>query len=188
MNPSRYHPALVALHWLLAALVVAALVLGTFVMKKIPNSSPEKLEALRAHMAGGIAILALMAVRFVVRMSSARPVPAKTGSSVLDKLALLNHYGFYVLIAAMAGTGLATAILAGLPSILFGGSGAALPESFAVFPTRVAHGLIAKLLITIMAVHALAALYHQFIRRDGLLGRMWFGSRWPTRAYLRNPN
>jgi cytochrome b561 len=26
-------------------------------------------------------------------------------------------------------------------------------------------------------LHVLAALYHQFIRRDGLIGRMWYGTR-----------
>ena len=37
---SRYHPALVILHWLLAVLTIAALVLGALVMVKIPNSDP----------------------------------------------------------------------------------------------------------------------------------------------------
>ena len=45
MRPSRYHPALVALHWFLAGFIVLALALGMFVLKAIPNSSPQKLEA-----------------------------------------------------------------------------------------------------------------------------------------------
>ena len=81
----------------------------------------------------------------------------------------------------MVATGLATAVLAGLPDIVFGGSGAALPESFAVFPTRVIHGVLAKLLATLIFIHASAALYHHFIRRDRLLARMWFGRRWTGR-------
>ena len=54
----RYHPALAALHWLMAVLIIAALALGALVMAKLPNSSPMKLEALRSHMAGGALILA----------------------------------------------------------------------------------------------------------------------------------
>ena len=65
---SRYHPALVVLHWLLALLIIAALALGALVMVKIPNSSPMKLEALRSHMSGGMAILVLMLIRLVIRM------------------------------------------------------------------------------------------------------------------------
>jgi cytochrome b561 len=75
----------------------------------------------------------------------------------------------------------ATAVLADLPSIVFGASGAPLPESFFVFPTRVIHGVIAKTLVALIVVHATAALYHHFILRDGLIRRMWFGRRWPER-------
>jgi len=54
---SRYHPLLVALHWILAMLIIAALALGALVMVKIPNTDPMKLEALRSHMIGGSLIL-----------------------------------------------------------------------------------------------------------------------------------
>jgi cytochrome b561 len=60
---SRYHPALVVLHWLLAVLLIAALALGALVLVKIPNSDPMKLEAPRSHMAGGGLILILMVIR-----------------------------------------------------------------------------------------------------------------------------
>lgn len=182
MKPSRYHPSLVALHWLSGALVVAALILGTFVMKEIPNTSPQKIEALRAHMAGGILILMLMIARFIVRLSAPRPERASAGNPLLDRIAPLSHYGLYVLVILMATTGLATAFLAGLFEIVFAGSGAPLPATFAVFPTRIAHGIIAKAIFALVGLHVLAALYHQFVRRDGLLGRMWFGKRRPARA------
>ena len=181
MKPSRYHPALVALHWFLAAFIVGALLLGMFVLKTIPNSSPLKIEALRAHMMGGAAILALMSARFVIRLLSARPEPATIGNPLLDRIAGISHIAFYGLLAGMVATGLATAVLAGLPDIVFGASGAPLPASFAVFPTRVMHGVLAKLLAALIFVHAWAAMYHHFIRRDRLLARMWFGRRWPGR-------
>ena len=181
MKPTRYHPALVALHWFLAAFIVLALALGMFVLKAIPNSSLQKIEALRAHMGGAAVIAVLMSVRFAIRMLSARPDPASAGHPVLDRIAKISHYAFYGLVAGMVATGLATALLAGLPAIVFGGSGAPLPESFAVFPTRIVHGWIAKALAVLISVHVLAALYHQFVRRDGLLKRMGFGRRWPGR-------
>ena len=34
---------------------------------------------------------------------------------------------------------------------------------------------IAILLLVLISVHILAALYHQFIRKDNLIGRMWYG-------------
>ena len=111
-----------------------------------------------------------MLTRFAIRILSARPEPAKTGNPVLDRIAKISHLAFYVLVAGMIATGLATALLADLPSIVFGGSGAPLPESFSVFPTRVVHGVLAKALVTLIAVHATAALFHtRFGDRNQLL-------------------
>jgi cytochrome b561 len=84
----RYHPVLVALHWLLAVAIVLALAMGTFSLKEIPNSAPEKLFALRGHMIAGMAILALMLVRLGVRLWLPRPAPATTGNQLLDHLAV----------------------------------------------------------------------------------------------------
>ncbi len=178
-QPFRYHPLLVTLHWLLAFLIIAALALGFFALAPIPNSDPQKIDVLRAHMIGGMSILALMAIRFGVRMLTSRPPHATTGYPFLDRIAPLTHYGFYVLILLMVGTGFATAILAGLPDIVFGRSGAPLPTEFRIYPTRVAHGYLAVLLVGLITLHVLAALYHQLVRNDGLLRRMWFGRRTP---------
>jgi cytochrome b561 len=184
VKPSRYHPALVTLHWFLAAFIVLALGLGMFVLKTIPNTSPQKLEALRAHMIGAGVILTLMVTRLAIRMLSATPEPATTGNPILDRIARVSHYGFYGLIAGMVITGLTTAVLTDLPSIVFGGSGAPLPESFSVFPTRVIHGVLAKVFVALIAIHATAAMYHHFVLGDGLLKRMWFGRRWPAQQRI----
>lgn len=77
----------------------------------------------------------------------------------------------------MVGTGYATGILAGLPAIVFGGSGDPLPRSFAIYPTWVAHRYLAALLAGLITVHVLAALYHQFARKDALFRRMSLGRR-----------
>ena len=76
---SRYHPLLAALHWLLALMIIAALALGAFVLVKIPNSDPVKIDALRQHMTGGVLILALMLVRLLVRVRTTHPAPALAG-------------------------------------------------------------------------------------------------------------
>jgi cytochrome b561 len=41
----------------------------------------------------------------------------------------------------------------------------------------VAHGYLALLLVGCIVLHVLAALYHQFVRKDRLFRRMWFGRR-----------
>jgi cytochrome b561 len=177
---SRYHAVLVILHWLLAVLILGALALGYFWLAATPNADPHKIAVLRLHMAGGMLILALTVIRFVVRMLTARPTDATTGYPLLDRLAPLTHYGFYLLVILMVATGYATGLLAGLPDIVFAGSGDPLPASFTVFPTFVAHGYLAALLTGLIALHVLAALYHQVVRKDALLRRMWFGRRLPA--------
>src|SRR5215475_7458692 len=102
---SRYHPALVVLHWFLAVLITAALALGALVMVKIPNTDPMKLEALRSHMTGGLLILALMLVRLFIRSQTAHPDPATASNAKLDRLAWLSHRAFYVVVLGMAGSG-----------------------------------------------------------------------------------
>jgi cytochrome b561 len=174
---SRYHPLLVALHWVLAVLIIANLTLGFFGLAAAPNADPQKIGVLRVHMAGGMLILVLMGIRFIVRMWASRPAHAATGYPLLDRIAPVTHYGFYVIIALMVGTGYATGILAGLPEIVFGGSGAPLPPTFLVYPTRVAHGYIATLLVGLIVLHVVAAFYHQFVRKDRLFRRMFFGRR-----------
>src|SRR3981081_2109746 len=176
-TPSRHHPALVALHWTSAVLILLALANGTFWLKKSPNSSPDKIAQPGAHMSIGIAILALTIARFAVRAFTPTPARATTGSAVLDRVALATHYGLYVAVALTAVSGLVTAATAGLPAIVFGGSGESLPATFSDLPPRIAHGMLAQVIVALASLHLLGALYHQLLRKDRLLRRMWFGRR-----------
>jgi len=173
---SRYHPALVVLHWALALLIIAALGLGAVVMVKIPNASPMKLEALRSHMSGGMAILVLMLMQMVIRVRSSHPAPASAGHPLLDRLAWASHRLFYVTVFAMAGSGIVMALQTGLFDTVFFGHGP-VPPDFWVFPVRGVHYALSRFLMTLIAVHIVAALYHAFVLRDGLLSRMFFGRR-----------
>lgn len=173
----RYHPLLVSLHWLLAALVIGALIMGGFVLSKTPNDDPSKLLGLRMHMGIGIAILVLMLVRLVTRLRTATPPHVSTGNAALDKAGIWTHWAFYLVVIAVCASGIATARLTGLPDIVFGGSGAPLPESFEGIAPRRAHGILTKILGLLILGHIAAAIFHQHVRRDGLMARMWFGNR-----------
>ena len=173
----RYHPILVALHWLVALMIVASLVVGFTVLAATSNSDPAKLTVLAVHMAVGIAVLALMVVRLVVRLTTARPPQADTGSALLNRAGVAMHWLLYIVVLALAASGLATANLADLPAIVFGGSGAPLPADFDDIVPRAAHGVLAIVLVVLVAGHAAAGLWHQFVRGDRLFARMWFGRR-----------
>jgi cytochrome b561 len=80
----------------------------------------------------------------------------------------------YLLTFAMVITGIILADRRGLLARTFGiGS---TPGSFRRgFSLGMFHEGVWILLILLIALHVGAALYHQFILKDNLLGRMWFG-------------
>lgn len=178
MTPTRYHPLLVALHWIMAVAILVALGMGTFVLSEIPNDAPLKIDGLGDHMIAGLVILTLLIIRLAVRVFTKKPQPATTGNPLLDKLGRLIHYAFYLVVFLMAFSGIGIAVSAGLPDIVFFGSNAPLPETFAIYPPRIGHGILAKVLMALIALHVSAAIYHQFVRKDGLLSRMAFGKRY----------
>jgi cytochrome b561 len=172
-KPKRYHPLLVSLHWLLALMIIAMLVIGMFSLKWMPNN-PAKLLPLGFHMATGILILILMVIRLVVRLTTQKPEPATAGNRFLDLIGRLTHYALYFFAILMALSGFSTAIQADLFNIVFRASGASLPVDFFVYPVRYVHGYVALILIALILLHFGAAMYHQFLRKDNLLSRMWF--------------
>ncbi|MEM9198621.1 MAG: cytochrome b/b6 domain-containing protein [Pseudomonadota bacterium] len=174
---TRYHPALVALHWLMALMILGALAGGGIALASLPMDSQDKVTGLAGHMSFGLAIGVLLCLRLLVRVSTQRPAHAQTGNAILDMLGRWTHWGFYLLIGAMVLSGLATALGAGLFPIVFGGSGDPLPPEINTLPQRAAHGFVALALLGLIILHLCAAVYHQAILRDGLLRRMWFGSR-----------
>jgi len=173
---TRYHPLLVTLHWLLAFLIIADLIAGTTQLVHLPNDTPQKLEGLRTHLAGGLVILTFLLVRLGLRMTTSTPPPASAGDPFLDRAAWLSHRLLYVAAIGMPLSGLLLALEAKLPAILFLGEGR-LPASLWIYPSRYVHFILARTLMVLIALHIVCALYHAFIRKDRLLSRMGFGRR-----------
>jgi cytochrome b561 len=170
---SRYHPLLVALHWIVALMAAASLVGGLTLLQATPNSDPMKPIYLQGHMAGGLVLGALMLLRLVTRLTTARPGPA--AGRTQHAAAQAVHWALYLVMFAMIVTGIGMAALGGLWPILSGGT-VALPPSFSVLPPHAGHELFARLLIGLIALHLAAALWHG-LSGHRVWGRMWFGRR-----------
>lgn len=168
---TRYHPALVALHWLLALLIVGALIGGAFSLDPMPEDSPDKVGVLRLHMLAGLTILALMAGRLVLRLTTPHPPPADIGNATLNQVAPAVHWTFYALVFGLAASGLVMAAEAGLFAIVFGAAEGPVPD-LDQLRARTGHGLFALALALLIGGHVTAAVYHQAVRRDGVLRRM----------------
>lgn len=172
--PSRYHPALVALHWALAFCLIGLLIAGSTMLAPLANDDPNKLLSFRLHMGLGLVTLFLLVLRLAVRLTTHTPPRIRTGNALVDRLGPLTHWALYILAFAMALSGMTFARASGLPDAVFGAG--PMPDSFA-HPARVVHGIASKLLMALIALHIAAALWHQFIRGDGIMARMWFGAR-----------
>lgn len=171
--PARYHPALVALHWLLALMLAGALIAGTTVLAPMPNSDPQKLISFRMHMGLGLTILVLMLVRLAVRLRTPHPPKAPTGVALFDALAPVVHWALYAAAIAMALSGVWLSMASGLGAAVWGGG--PMPADFAGYPARAIHGVLSKLLLGLIVLHVLAVVFHGAVRGDALLARMWFG-------------
>lgn len=173
----RYHPALVAMHWIVAIMIFMALVIGGPMMADLKSTDPQKLSGLTGHMIWGSVVGALLIIRLITRFGTQKPPKADAKNGLLNMGAQVAHWGLYLLAMAMVASGLGIAASAGLFDIAFGGSGVPLPEDFSIYPPRVAHGIIGNLLLVLIVAHIAGWAYHQFILRDSLISRMWFGKR-----------
>lgn len=165
--PKRYSPLWVTLHWVIALLIFATFYLG---ISTRDISLVQKVGILRWHMPLGITVLLLMIVRFVVRWRTPRPEPATVGNAFLDKIGEWTHYLLYVFAILVPLTGFMLSATFNLPPVVFGGEGS-LPRDL----SPMLHGTIESILPLLILLHIFAALYHQFVRKDNLLARMWYG-------------
>lgn len=172
-TPKRYHPAHVTIHWLMALLVVLMLGVGKVVMPGVDPTDPQKPMMLQSHTFIGFGITILLVIRLVLVFAAKRPAPADAGSAFLNWVGKAVHVLLYVLLIGMAASGLGLFQMANLPAVFSGAQ--PYPSNFFDYLPRGGHGLFSWLLLALVALHVGAALFHQFIRKDNLLARMWFG-------------
>ena len=177
MTALRYSNISVILHWLVAIMLVMAMFMGSTALVNTPNDDPEKIGALTGHMIFGFLITAFMIVRLIVKMKNINPPPMVTGNAMRDKTGVSVHSILYILVILMGLSGFGIALMAGIPDVILGVEGATLPETFNELLPRLAHGVLAKLIMAVVALHVMAALYHQLILKDNIIARMKFGKR-----------
>ncbi|MGO3133315.1 MAG: cytochrome b [Alcaligenes sp.] len=171
----RYTVVARTLHWLMA-LALTALVIVGYTMKTLPLS-PLKLQVYSWHKWAGISLLILVVLRLIWRLLN-RPPALPVGMSRLTRaLAHGGHAALYVLMLAIPLTGWLMSSAKGFQTVWFG----VIPLPDLVSKDKPLGELLVQVhiflnyaLITMVSLHILAALKHQFIDRDGLLRRITF--------------
>jgi cytochrome b561 len=147
----------IALHWIVVALVAFQLVFGEDMGDLFDTyleggtASPDVALWGNLHIWVGFAVLAAVLIRLALR--ARRAPPPEEGNPILALLARITHLAFYAILILMPITG-------GLAYYL------AVPAMGEI------HELGKPLLLALIALHVIAALWHQFIRRDGLITRI----------------
>jgi cytochrome b561 len=170
---TNYDPITIALHWTTALLVVVLWTIGQ-TADWIPRG-PVRGSYWSVHVALGFILVAVLIGRIAWRIGKGRRL-SRAESGVLGLLAEAMHYALYLLLLVVVSLGMAAAFVRGFS--LFGLVN--LPQIGAPDlrrPSLQWHELAANLLLAFAAAHALAALGHHYVRRDGVLRRMFFSGR-----------
>ncbi len=147
----------IALHWAIALLVLFQLVFGESMVAVVEAmeegttaaSGDQLLSTL--HYWSGLAILGLVVLRAALRWRLGAPAPVGI-TPLAATLARATHMLFYALLMIVPVTGLL---------------GWYYGDPFGEW-----HTYAKPVFIVLILVHAGAALYHQFVRKDGTLNRM----------------
>ena len=176
-QPTRFPGAMVTIHWATAALMVAVVVLAWIIPR---GQSDYKTTLLLLHRSIGMVLLALTALRLVVRHMSTLP-PEDTTVLWLETLAArVTHVLLYVILIAMPVSGFLFSTARGEAVDVFGW--------FSIPPLLAASESLRKAawfihtngqvaVYAVIGLHASAAMFHLLWRRDTVMAQMLPGAQ-----------
>lgn len=177
----RYGIIAIFLHWLIAFIIGIQLWLGFFVGAQAPGSFA-RFEAMQWHKSVGLTILLLSVIRLIWHLVNPKPEADSALRPLEKRLAAVAHFGLYFLIIAvpLAGWATVSASPLGLPIHLYGlvpwpllpFFDAAVDAQAMESLMETVHKSLIFLFLILALVHILAALRHQFLLKDRVLGRM----------------
>jgi cytochrome b561 len=175
------------LHWLMAALVILQVIAG-LIMVNAPEGSllarmSDTIGLYNGHKLLGLLLLALVLIRLAWRIAHGAPPEEPTLTVWQRETSSLVHSWIYlglivVPLLGWVGISLYPALDVGwfkIPSLV------TTPNEASSTVVLAAHAFAAFVLVGLIVMHVGAALYHYFIRGDGVLARMLPGLRTPRR-------
>ncbi|MEX0367319.1 MAG: cytochrome b [Ruegeria sp.] len=153
---TEYSKAQIILHWLVAILILVAWLTGDNmgrVLRARFDSGTTGFEGSTPHVWLGCAVFVLILVRLVLRRIQGAPGALPGSTEMMEKAALWGHRVIYLLMIAVPALGALA---------WFGGVRAA----------GEAHETASNALLLVALGHAVVAIWHHVIRKDGALDRM----------------
>lgn len=172
----RYGFVAIALHWIMAVLILALLGLGLY-MVTLPDVGfdKDKITLILYHKELGVLALVLVALRFAWRLGNRVPQLVENLPEWQKVAARFVHLCFYGLLFALPITGLLMSSAAAIPVSFFGWF--QLPDfvsqSEPLFQLFIAiHKWLGYALIAFVCVHVGAALRHHLFLKDDTLRKI----------------
>jgi cytochrome b561 len=183
----RYGSVAMTFHWIIAALIVVNLALGLY-MADLPHSDPARFGYFQFHKSIGFTVLALSVLRLAWRLINPVPPLPRGMGTAMRFVAHATHFLLYaaIIVIPLSGWLMVSASSLGLGTPYFGLfhipdlpflsslSRAGRQPYREAFET--VHVYVAWATIALVPIHIVAALYHQFLRRDDVLKRMLPGT------------
>jgi superoxide oxidase len=172
---TKFNPVLIFLHWLMVVLIVAVYICmetrGFFPRDSDPRNLLKNL-----HFMLGIAVLLMVVVRIAVRLATQIPdtIPAP---KPLEKIAAnIMRVTLYIFMLFMPILGWLTLSAYGKPIPFFGFELPPLIEKNAGLRDilKAIHEIGASIGYVLLGGHAVAGLFHHYIKKDNTMQRMSF--------------
>lgn len=156
--PIGYSTTQIALHWIAAILIIGQLIFGDGIgdsFRILRETGVAKYDLMSlGHIGAGVLILLFALWRLVLRFRRGVPEASDAGPPALVRAAALGHWAIYALMILVPITGLVA---------WFGGGIETAAEL---------HEMAKPVFVLLIAAHVLAAVWHHFWLKDGLLDRM----------------
>lgn len=168
----RYNTTARLFHWTIA-LLIAGMYVTDWSRGAAERGSPERVWWLSAHESLGLLVLVLTIARLGWRLT--HPAPLIQGTLLVRRAAEAGHALLYLATLGLPLAGIGRAMSGGGDVVFFGFVIPSLTggNDTLMGLTRFLHsGLVMNLLLALIAGHVLAALWHQFLLKDGTLRRM----------------
>jgi cytochrome b561 len=165
-------------HWTIVLMILTQAAIG-LTMVNLPKS-PKVIPYFTLHKSLGLTIFALAVLRLTWRLFDKRPDEPSTMPRWQVVIAKAGHALLYLLLFLVPLSGWWYDSVAALRPLYFWGL-FEVPHLGAPDPSNPdlkniaagRHELLFWVLVAVAAGHVLAALYHQFVEKDGVLARMW---------------
>ncbi len=155
--PKGYTRTQIVLHWLIFAMLIGMILnedaIGEAFRAYMRSGTFTQTPLVAAHVFGGLAILALVVVRFAIKARRGAPPLPENEPALLKLAAHGTHLALYAILFLMPISGAVA---------WFGAQGWAAEV----------HEIFKPLLILLVTIHVAGALYQQFVLKTDVMNRM----------------